>query len=371
MDMDNMNADMGNMSTTMDNMRLDPASPIAIDRISELPEDVMNQRFVLKYCWSPEHLLLRNLPKLKTAFILGPRRVEIAEGVNIQELDCFTLDINTTLDLCLVSFDNLKKLRLSTVFTESNTQELIDNSPHLETLILSPCNTITMERFKISSQQLRDLQLDNLYHFGHVEIDAPNLEQFRSYINGGKLHNPCPSSIFVATTRPLEAQFCVNGNHRLTNQSFQDLRNYFQLFKYNVVCIDGFFDVNVSIVTQLKDDLVAPPLHLDRLELRYSSSLFDYASVLDYFLGIFRPTKISVTAIRQSSTEFTKFLLVKFLTRAENPVCCSNCRVKCWRHYLENVKIRSGYDFALKNSSSRSVKPYRDVVFTLKWTKYI
>ncbi|OMO66470.1 hypothetical protein COLO4_30548 [Corchorus olitorius] len=40
----NISADMGNMSTAMDNMRLDPsyALPSATDRIYELPEDIMN-----------------------------------------------------------------------------------------------------------------------------------------------------------------------------------------------------------------------------------------------------------------------------------------------------------------------------------------
>ncbi|OMP07164.1 hypothetical protein COLO4_07576 [Corchorus olitorius] len=319
----------------------------------------MIERFALKYCWSVKHILLRNLPKLKIAFIMGPRKVEILEGVNIQELECFS-SMNTPLVLRLVCFDYLKTLRLSTVFTEQNIQGLIDNSPHLHTLILSPTNTL--ERLKFSSHQLRHLHLDNLYHFGQVEIDAPNLRHFLCYINGGELHNdnPFPSSILVATTRPLKAQFCVFGNYPLTNQSFHNLRKYFQLFQYNAaVYINGFLDVNDSIVAQLGDN---PAAHLDRLELKYSSSLFDYAAVLDYFLMLFRPIEISVTAIEESSTEFTKFLLVKFLTREENPVCCSNCRVKCWRHYLENVKIRS---------LSRSVEPDQEVVFTLNWMKYI
>ena len=70
-----------------------------------------------------------------------------------------------------------------------------------------------------------------------------------------------------------------------------------------------------------------------------------------------------------------QFLYQKLIWREENPRCCGNRNIKCWRHYLKSVKIQSiagtkiGRCFYDEDSWCRfeDLEEVEEATFELQW----
>ncbi|KAF3956748.1 hypothetical protein CMV_018158 [Castanea mollissima] len=65
----------------------------------------------------------------------------------------------------------------------------------------------------------------------------------------------------------------------------------------------------------------------------------DYTAVLDGLLWSCHP-KVLWTYSNAENNEFIKFLFQALVNRGEEPNCCSDCHIKCWRHYLKAVTAK-------------------------------
>ncbi|TXG69029.1 hypothetical protein EZV62_003964 [Acer yangbiense] len=187
-------------------------------------------------------------------------------------------ELNIVIDMA--GCPNLKLLKLSNVgFTEQKFHELISKFSLLEDLNVCRCDPL--EQIKISSHLLKKFSIGYCYGLKAIDIDTPNLLSFT--------YDTCPIP--------------------------------------NSFSFDEFRKCSPS-----------PPKEVGNLHLQ-TDFTSNYEAFLDGVLSICYPRILSVNNSCQADCFFIEWLYEKLINKDDN--CCNIHDIKCWRHYLKNVKIES------------------------------
>ncbi|KAL4290050.1 hypothetical protein GQ457_14G006610 [Hibiscus cannabinus] len=296
------------------------------------------KNFSLKRC-GVKHVKLVDHPKLNIVTIQGVPCIRI-EAKSLKKIYCeYTRD--KPLELHLVSCENLQVLNLHTRFTSEYIQEMVAKSPLLRTLILSPY--ISLERLKISSPSLVVLVIcaaKRGVDEKEIEIDAPNLKHYRYSVAKGKT---AATPIFINTAARLQVAVlskCLSARD-IPSQWFIHLMNCLLSFEYNVlrICVWHNMTNKDTVLENLRQISVAPPVYLDVLLVIVCRWPFDFAAFFDCCFWICRPRTIIIKTSCENNAELEDQLECgKLIPWEENPACCINSQRKCWQHYLDDVK---------------------------------
>uniref|UniRef100_A0A2N9IJ03 F-box domain-containing protein n=1 Tax=Fagus sylvatica TaxID=28930 RepID=A0A2N9IJ03_FAGSY len=91
---------------------------------------------------------------------------------------------------------------------------------------------------------------------------------------------------------------------------------------------------NISFTSEeLSKDQLPPLSSLENLVLERVPPMQDYTALVDGLLWICHPKLLSAYP-DYSGVQFTNFLCQTLVNREEEPKCCGDSHMKCWRHYL-------------------------------------
>ncbi|KAL3618261.1 hypothetical protein CASFOL_038582 [Castilleja foliolosa] len=299
-------------------------------------------------CTSLTSLFISSLLKLK--------RVELHKCVNPivisivgPRLETFLYhgDKNRACKINLSGSSNLRNLTLrSCTMSGMVFHDFIAKYPLIEKLELQECGNI--ERVDLFSERLRSLSLVQCEKLKEVNIDALNL--YNLVFTG---HNMPFASVNVVGLR--EAKFSFGPVTR-TNKC---LIEYPQLFR-NFDLSKGFklivySNQSMKIYEEPKDAYKVQDF-FSKFEL--TASLTNVSRVVDNWL---RESHGRTIALISPSTELIRVTQMVIIKRDANPSCCSLYSNKCWRHYVENVRMSMNsknemhYDFKWKSRCDKSV----------------
>ncbi|KAA8527507.1 hypothetical protein F0562_034778 [Nyssa sinensis] len=253
----------------------------------------------LIFCLGLNKYQISGLHKLKeiSIFLFKESGFEMVD-IDVPSLEKFVYvatGANVPCTVNVAATPNMKKLHLSCDrITDESFQELISKFPNLESLSIGCCHML--ERIKISSPRLKRFALVHCDKLVEVKIDASNLES--CYYSG----NP----------EPVLSSSAAAGDRWIAKRIHLEWRN-----------LGG---------------LLVPPVHeVEKVELDVQS-LSSYSAFVDGLLWSCHPRFLHVQS--QCNNEFIEFLRETLMDR-EHPQCCSSEHIKCWRHYLKDVKIES------------------------------
>ncbi|KAK2990060.1 hypothetical protein RJ640_025423 [Escallonia rubra] len=233
-------------------------------------------------------------------------------------------------------------------------QSIVSKFPMLEFLCLNHCSKL--ESISISSIFLKRLSLRYCKKLVEANIDAPNL-----------------LSVHYKGT---PGQYFFRGD--IDTTSFVNLREFLtktresELFRLVVDAGNCCFNID-----DLRGLDFPPGLEVEHLDLVISCcEPVRCRALLDGLFWSCHPKSLSLHWGTLSSNEFVRFLYQKLMARAENPKCCDFREIKCWRHYLNDVKIESSEGsckryWPLKRKTLVGAPPtlekLQDIRFTLQW----
>ncbi|CAN1173757.1 hypothetical protein LINPERPRIM_LOCUS9465 [Linum perenne] len=305
-----------------------------------------------------KRLHICNNPNLKI-LDLGNCHVEefikISETKSLEVLSIYDSLISSDHDITPFLFSSLKSLEITAYRSQKNrayklTDEvinnLIKNSPSLESLRLYYCRKVELE---IRSQTLQRLTL-NCAHTQvpqmRLHIDAPRLAEVH-YYSGYKHYSgdkhPLPAIIRSANLQ--EAQLCkftvdLSYNSGIPMDRFIQLRDCLAKLKQQfpfVQLVFGYFYPDYEAIFDLEQVEDGSPVPMiERVEFQLDDLLRFHAKyvLMDALFWSCHPEYLCVKHGKESHWYMAKF----FIDNRNSYKCCkSGC--KCWRHQLKDVKI--------------------------------
>ncbi|XP_009782508.1 F-box/LRR-repeat protein At3g03360-like [Nicotiana sylvestris] len=294
-------------------------------------------------CHLLKFLHVSTLPKLK--------RLEVHEGSNLRSVKLEAPNLETfwfhgkkssRCKLILAGCGNLKNLMLRhTHMSDKSFQERIAEFPLLENLFLLECHAL--RRMTILSDKLKKLSVVRCSKLKEANIDAPNLLSFEytgielpfssmnaSQLQEVKLHLKSQKQKF----HPLEVQKFVQG---FEAKGFK----LFLASKQDVIIYEEMRGIHLL------------PSRDFKIELTKSSRVLK--NLLSSHLRQFHPkTLILMTSPSSDLLAFKKEIM---MNKEKTPSCCKYYSKKCWRHYLEDIRM---FEFSPSN-----INP--NTSFELKW----
>ncbi|KAL6140702.1 hypothetical protein ACLB2K_058998 [Fragaria x ananassa] len=261
-------------------------------------------------------------------------------------------------------FVRLKTLILNHVyFNEVAVGELLIKCPLLETLELYFCGNIKHVEL-CDFPNLKKVELWNANSFTY-KIDSPYLESLLYFEDGKPMdieavscnnlrkldvvaHGSTLTDQYI--NKEVCSKFSFLGDLLFNAQSFgsKDV-DQIRIFGKFTACDRLRFRIHHRIKRIVKfsfeelQELKLPPVArvIRELVLRGVPSLRDYTAFADGLLWSGRPLTISVQlqAYDSPNRKFIKFLYRMLMDREEDPLCCRECRIKCWRHCLFSARI--------------------------------
>ncbi|KAM5553346.1 putative F-box/LRR-repeat protein [Rosa sericea] len=332
-------------------------------------------------------------PKLNTvSLVLGETLDYKIELPNLHTL-CMEFVPPRYDELGEVFCSNVKNLSVcappnEVISTNQFLEKLISKFPLLEDLTLSA--TFDSAETKISSHQLKKLTIianagiEN--HYGYIwelNLDTPNLLCFLCKNCGARNISLNSTKLGVVNLEikigsHVQIGPCV---YHLGTPWFlglqQCLRNFTPHDALNVT-IKPLNSVAFSLEELRGDFLPLPEVQHLCLEdipmLSNRPAALDYTNLIDGLLWSFHPVTLSVHVILGNSpnNNLIKFIYEKLICREENPLCCRENHVKCWRHYLKSIEIQSftkGQNSYGRELSSllANLEEVEEVSFELQW----
>ncbi|KAL6144508.1 hypothetical protein ACLB2K_055200 [Fragaria x ananassa] len=296
------------------------------------------------FCGNIKHVELCDFPNLK--------KVELWNG------NSFTYKIDSPylesllyfedgkpMDIEEVSCNNLRKLDViahGSTITDQYIKEVYSKFSFLEDLLF---NAQSFGSKDVDEIRIFGNHLKSLLVCGHIcqtmiiNLDAPNLVDYQR-----EGYDIPPT--FLVNCRKLErVTFRVCGGTHLNSAWFLKLRDYLGKF---AACDRLRFRIYHRIkrivefsFEELQELKLPPVARVRELVLRVVPSLRDYTAFVDDILWSCRPLTISVQlqAYDSPNRKFIKFLYRMLMDREEYALCCRECRIKCWRHYLFSARI--------------------------------
>ncbi|KAK7255061.1 hypothetical protein RIF29_28463 [Crotalaria pallida] len=296
----------------------------------------------LTRCSGLKSVSIRGLPKLKRVFIVGIEEVDI-DAPSLEDLLydvlCFKADIP-----CKINVDkctNLQELCLigvsSIVITDQWFIELFQKFPLLEKLVLE--RFYMPDTINISSIQLKILNLCYCYDTEEIWIDAPNLYNCTYHGDGSIL--PSISILSSSSQMVFDVNFFVDPRLDL-----EILRGFLEEIKpkhFPVSLFVGFCDNStVDFDLSVFEDYVMAPPSIEHLSLNAFTDTEEWCLLLvTGILWSCRPSFISFNL--NANKTLVKIFCEKLIDRKEDAHCCSSDEIKCWWHFLKDVKVSSSF----------------------------
>ncbi|XP_050289927.1 F-box/LRR-repeat protein At3g26922-like [Quercus robur] len=243
----------------------------------------------------------------------------------------------------------LRKLTLERVDVNYLTiTKILRCCPLLEEFTQSNC---CVKAKRVHINYAPKLKKAKLYGVKKIKIEAPNLEELYCRGDPGRLDS---DSFACNNVKKLKISMFE------TSKLFEDLNSKFPLLE----TLDlQFYDSKLKISSdrlkslsllcpnkqlpmlqisfspeELSKDLPIPPIAtVEHLELGNVPIMQDYTALLDGLLWSCHPKVLLIRADSESK-EFVNFLSETLVIKEEEPKCCGDSHMKCWRHYLKAVK---------------------------------
>ncbi|XP_015161728.1 uncharacterized protein [Solanum tuberosum] len=234
-------------------------------------------------------------------------------------------------------------------------EHFISDFPHLENLILGPCET--SKRVKISSPSLRKLTLmfTQLYNYNYSRksvVSVPNLCSFQ-YVGRTFKSSLAPSetrkllkTIGISLVPHVEkinrAWFLQLRSHltKLNNRiglalTIRDQTSFSALGKRG----HKLWSISIGrIPTQ-----VVPHIGHLKLDIRFKVPEESHGCLLKYIidnlLWMSHPNVLTLS-MPTSFAAFALGICNEFLISRREDNCCADTQNKCWRHFLKDFKVR-------------------------------
>ncbi|MCE2056251.1 hypothetical protein HAX54_044350 [Datura stramonium] len=297
-------------------------------------------------CYGLRLLHVSSLPKLNRFAVherSSLRSVKL-EATNL-EMFWFHGKKSSRCKLILAGCGNLKHLTLKHArMADKSFQENISYFPLLEMLFLLQCHAL--QRITILSDKLKKLSLVRCHKLKEANIDAPNLLSFE----------------YTGTELPLSSMNASRLQEvKLHVKSQKQKFHPFELQKF----IAGFDGKGFKLFLASRQDVniyeELRGLHLlhsrvYKIELTKSARMLE--NLLNSHLRDFHPK--TLTFMTSPISDLLVFIQEKILKKEKTPSCCKYYSKKCWRHYLEDVKL---FEFS---SAASAVNP--SMSLELKWS---
>lgn len=294
-------------------------------------------------CYGFKFLHVSSLPKLN--------RFEVHERCNLKLVKLEAPNLETFLfygkkssrcKFILAVCGNLKNLTLKHGhMSDKFFQEHISHFPLLEKLFLLECHTL--HRITILSGKLKKLSLIRCHKLKEVNIDAPNLLSFE--YTGAEL----PFSSMNASQLQEVKLHLKSPKQKLVQKFIEGFDGKgFKLFLAS--------KQDVNICEELRG-LHLPHFGAYKIQLTKSARMLE--SLLNSHLRDFHPNTLTWKA--SLTSDLLVFIQGKILNKEKTPSCCKYYSKKCWRHYLEGVRM------TLFANASSAENPCMS--FELKWSE--
>lgn len=294
-------------------------------------------------CYGLKLLHVSSLPKL-TKFEVHERSSLKSVKLEAPNLETFWFHgkKSSRCKLILAGCRNLKNLTLRHAhMADKSFQEHISHFPLLEKLFLLECHTL--HGITILSDKLKKLSLVRCHKLKEANIDAPNLLSFE--YTGAVLHF---SSMNAPRLQEVKLQ--------LKSQKQKLVQKFIAGFDGKGFKLFLASKQDVNIYEELRA-VHLPNSGVYKIQLTKSARMLE--NLLSSHLRDFHPKTLTL------KTSFTSDLLVFIQEKISNTEktlsCCNYYSKKCWRHYLEAVKM-----FEFPNASSAE-NP--SMSFELKWSE--
>ncbi|XVF24981.1 hypothetical protein REPUB_Repub13aG0174100 [Reevesia pubescens] len=336
---------------------------------SPLLEDI-----TLRHCWGFAYCRVPKLQKLRTFDISSHsedlKSIEItAPNLRKCYLHCYQLE-RQLYKINLTECHDLRNLCLSghNLIADKEFHDLMSKLPMLEELTVAFSKIL--RSVTISSQRLKHLEFMECVEIESIHIDTPNLLYFffenSERIPNASINAPCSWEISFNPLREVDTLWYLKLKKFLGTS---DLIKWLSIdIEIDEHSFDGqeFRKRSPSAPCEILD------LHLGVQKLPES----EYAALMDAYFSICYPKTLSVNTYSARDHETIKFYVWLYETLAKRDVyscSCSNVIVKCWRHYLKDVKVKSfeGYGVNLEGDplmNAWSNLPKGVVRFDLQWS---
>ncbi|OMO54082.1 hypothetical protein CCACVL1_28073 [Corchorus capsularis] len=291
----------------------------------------------LKHCQGFENCHVPELLRLRKFSMTTDELISIqieAPNLHYFYLLCFELQrplsgINNSPNLRFLSLcGNL-------IADDHTFQDLISKFPLLEYLAVMICDTL--RKVTISSKSLKKLKFSECNELEAVHIDTPNLLEF--YFNCTQvpivsINAPCPWEICFRTWGEVDIHWY------LKLKKFLGTSNHIQ--KLSIPYFETMHSFNFQ---EFRQGSSSRPLEIQDLRFLITTEDAEGAAMLDgYFSRIYET-----------------------LEARRDVDCCSDSSVKCWRHYLKDVKFLSFEGGFIDFDKAWPNLPEGVVHFALEW----
>ncbi|KAK7255546.1 hypothetical protein RIF29_28959 [Crotalaria pallida] len=293
----------------------------------------------LVFCYGLKSVSIHSLPKLMRVFIVGIEEVD----VDAPSLEFLFYDVSgfKTIIPGKIDMDKCKNLRelclvqmTSIIITDQWFLELFRTFPLLEMLTLEAFYMFDM--IYISSVQLKVLDLCNCYDSDDIEIDAPNLKKFKYHDDNSVF--PIISILNSSSQFVLEVE--IYADFLLDLVKLRDFLENVEPKQIPISLFIGFDDESTVEFDPFELQLVSPPsikhLHLCAASDKEECCLLFVTSVF----WSCRPSIVSLNV--DSSKTLVKIFCEKLIGRKDDS-CCSSSEIKCWWHFLKDLKVSSSF----------------------------
>ncbi|XP_057797202.1 putative F-box/LRR-repeat protein At3g18150 [Salvia miltiorrhiza] len=286
-------------------------------------------------CPQLSHLQISSLVKLKRVEVHDcewAKRIEIA-ALNLETF-WFHAKENQKCRIDLKCTQNLRNLTLKgSGMRDFAFEECISMSPLLEKLELRKCTRI--EKLRICSHTLKSLALIQCSKLKEVDVNAPYLHFFE--YDGPVMFFP-----FLNAPRLSQVKFSYRPPYKKRWEHFfwnLDGSKWFKLMVYTKETMKIFEEPSEANLIQV---------NARRIELIASTS--KVVKNVDNWLR--ENHGKSLVVVSSSEGELLELINTLIIDREDNPSCCRFYSNKCWRHYIEDVKVttmdaveKTSYDF--------------------------
>ncbi|KAH6801504.1 hypothetical protein C2S52_001968 [Perilla frutescens var. hirtella] len=315
--------------------------------------DVNVVKKIEENCPLLEDLRLVGCPRLlylEISDLVKLRRVEVQECVRVKRIEIASSKLETLwyhgkgnqrCKIDLRGSENLKNLTVKDrMMSESAFEECMFMCPLLEKLVLQQCKRI--EKLRICKLALKSLTLTQCVKLIEVDVDAPKLHSFQydgHVMPFPSINAPRLSEVKLSFTNPIRKRSYYKDENFLWNF---DGSKGFKLIRYTKQDMKIFEEPRESDLFQ-EDDL--------KIELTATSS--KVVKTVDNWL---RECHGKSLVLSSSNGELLKLVSTLVINRGDNPSCCEFYSNKCWRHYIEDVKVstleaveKTSFDFTWRS----------------------
>ncbi|KAL8510549.1 hypothetical protein ACS0TY_017392 [Phlomoides rotata] len=301
---------------------LDDYPSIISLKLSENCPLLEDLRFVC--CSALAYISIESLVKLRRVEVQScPVLFEI-EIASSNRLESFWYHAKTDLQckIDLRDTENLKNLTLKdSMMSDSLLEDWIVRCPSLEKLVLHECTRL--EKIKISSEKLKSLALIKCVNLSEASIDTPNL---------------C-SLEYTGHTIP----FRTMNASRLYRVKLSILPIQIKELHFNIFGgFDGIKSLKLIMYSKqnmkiFEDPREAPQDENSLPKLELTASTTSVLKTVDNWLIACQGKSLTLIS---SNEELITLISRMIMDREDHRSCCRyNNSNKCWRHYMEDVKV--------------------------------